>query len=121
MVYSKGNAKLVFDIKIKSPQGMLLAARLKRTAIGNCIQQLSILQETHRNTIISWTYGRGRAMMIQANVPDKWKPVVAQKEFEMVTKLDGLIPVMIDDMFKPRVEHFEGSTPPFAKHLRTWG
>ena len=26
MVYSKGNAKLVFDIKIRSPQGMFLAA-----------------------------------------------------------------------------------------------
>ena len=32
MVYSKGNTKLVFDIKIRSPQGMLLAARLNRTA-----------------------------------------------------------------------------------------
>ena len=31
-MYSKGNTKLVFDIKIGSPQGMLLAARLNRTA-----------------------------------------------------------------------------------------
>jgi len=46
---------------------------------------------------------------------------VAQKAFETATKLDGLIPVMIDDVVKPRVEHFEGSIPLFAEHLRTWG
>ena len=32
MVYTKGGQKLVFDMKIKSPEGMLLATRLKRTA-----------------------------------------------------------------------------------------
>ena len=25
------------------------------------------------------------------------------------------------DVVKPRVEHFEGSIPPFAEHLQTWG
>ena len=33
MVYTKGNAKLIFDIEVKSPQRMLLAARLNRTAM----------------------------------------------------------------------------------------
>jgi len=43
-------------------------------------------------------YGRGRAMMIAANIPEEWKPVVAQKAFETATKLDGLVPVTIDGL-----------------------
>ena len=60
-------------------------------------------------------------MMLDANIPEKVNPNVAQKAFETATKLDGLIPVKIDDVHKTRVEHFEGSIQPFAERLRTWG
>src|SRR5688572_5113380 len=33
LVYKKQGHKLIFDIKIKTPEGMLLATRLKRTAV----------------------------------------------------------------------------------------
>ena len=66
-------------------------------------------------------YGRGRAMMIMAKVPEDWKPILAQKAFETATKLDGLIPITIDGVTKPRVEHWCGKIPGFAHHLRKWG
>ena len=66
-------------------------------------------------------YGRGRSMMIKALVPEEKKHIVAQKAFETATKLDGLIPVNIDGQLKPRVEHWCGKIPAFAKHLRIWG
>ena len=66
-------------------------------------------------------YGRGRSMMINANIPTEWKPVVAQKAFETATKLDGLVPVTVDGVKKSRVEHWSGQVPKFVKHLRKWG
>jgi hypothetical protein len=66
-------------------------------------------------------YGRGRAMMKAANIPEQWKHVVAQKALETATKLDGLIPVKIQGVTKPRVEHWCGTVPAFAYNLRTWG
>lgn len=66
-------------------------------------------------------YGRGRSMMIAANIPKEWKPVVAQKAFETATKLDGLIPVTIDGVTKPGIEHWCGKMPLYANHLRKWG
>jgi hypothetical protein len=35
--------------------------------------------------------------------------------------LDGLIPIELDGKLKPRVVHWSGKLPDFAKHLRTWG
>ena len=66
-------------------------------------------------------YGRGRALMMEAKVPKDKKHIVAQKAFETATKLDGLIPIEINGVTKPRVEHWSGKIPGFAKHLRTWG
>ncbi len=60
-------------------------------------------------------------MMLNANIPPAWKPIVAQKEFETATKLDGLVPIDIDGIVKARVEHWSGKLPQFAKHLRKWG
>ena len=41
-------------------------------------------------------YGRGRAMMIEANVPEELRHVVGQKAFKTATKLDGLVPLSIN-------------------------
>ena len=66
-------------------------------------------------------YGRGRAMMNDAHIPDEWRPVVAQKAMETATLLDGLVPVTIEGVTKTRVEHWSGAMPKFAQHLRKWG
>ena len=65
--------------------------------------------------------GRGRALMIDAKVPQSMKHIVAQKAFKTATKLDGLMPVKIDGNIKARVEHWSGSIPGYAKHLKKWG
>ena len=52
--------------------------------------------------------GRGRALMVKAKVPKDKKHNVAQKAFETATQLDGLIPIEIDGVTKPQVEHWSG-------------
>ena len=91
---------------------------------GNCIRRLNIQpardtpQHNHLVEVgLATINDRGRAMMLDANIPEKLKPNVAKKAFETATKLDGLILVKIDDVYKTRVKHFEGSIPPFAERL----
>ena len=66
-------------------------------------------------------HGWDRALMVEAKVPNDKKHIVAQKAFKTATKLDGLIPIEIDGNVKARVEHWSGSIPGYAKHLRKWG
>jgi hypothetical protein len=66
-------------------------------------------------------YGRSRALIIAANVPNNKKHIVGQKAIETVTKLDGLIPITIKGITKLRVDHAEDYFPLYAHHLRTWG
>ena len=63
-------------------------------------------------------YGRGRSMMIEANVPKDLRHVVAQKAFEAATKLDGLVPTSIKGVVKSRVEHATGKIPLYVDYLR---
>jgi hypothetical protein len=41
--------------------------------------------------------------------------------FKTATLLDGLIPIKLNGKVKPRVVHWSGKLPNFAKHLHTWG
>jgi hypothetical protein len=66
-------------------------------------------------------YGRARTLMIDAKVPKEQRSIVAQKAIETATKLDGLVPVTINGVTKTRAEHYTGTIPSFAKHLRKWG
>ena len=59
--------------------------------------------------------------MIEANVASDYKHIVAQKAFETATKLDGLVPITLDNVTKTRVEHFEGKLPGFVTHVKKWG
>lgn len=59
--------------------------------------------------------------MYEANIPRGKRYVIAQMAFETATKLDKLIPVMVNEELKPRVEHWGGEIPRFAQHLRVWG
>ena len=60
-------------------------------------------------------------MMIEANVPKDLRHLVAQKVFEIATKLDGLVPTLIKGVVKSRVEHATGKIPPYVDHVRKWG
>lgn len=64
---------------------------------------------------------RGRAVMLRANVPLKWRYKLFPEAFKTVTLLDGLVPIMVDNKLATRFEHWRGTNPSFAKHLRTWG
>jgi Reverse transcriptase (RNA-dependent DNA polymerase)/Zinc knuckle len=64
---------------------------------------------------------RGRAMLHQANIPEDRRVYFWNKCFETATKVDGLAAVTIDGITKTRYEHWFGSNPAFANHLRTWG
>lgn len=64
---------------------------------------------------------RGRALMVRANVPMKWRYKLFPEAFKTATLLDGLVPVMVDGKLATRFEHQRGSNPPWAKHLRVWG
>jgi hypothetical protein len=45
--------------------------------------------------------------------------IFGNKCFETATKVDGLAAVTIDGITKTRYEHWFGSNPAFANHLRT--
>jgi hypothetical protein len=64
---------------------------------------------------------QGRAMMARANIPENMKYRVYSEAFMTATLLDGLIPIEIDGIIKPRIKHWSGDMPAYAKHLRTWG
>ncbi len=64
---------------------------------------------------------RGRALMHHANMPMKERYKLFCEAFKAATLLDGLIPIKFDGKVKPRVAHWSGKLPNFAKHLRTWG
>jgi hypothetical protein len=59
--------------------------------------------------------------MHRANVPMKERYKLFREAFKTATLLDGLIPIKLDGKMKPRVVHWSGKLPDFAKHLRTWG
>jgi hypothetical protein len=62
------------------------------------------------------------AMLHHANIPeDQHVYFWNNKCFEMATKVDGLAVVTIDGITKTRYEHWFGSNPAFANHLRMWG
>ena len=80
------------------------------------------LQQNHLVEVgFATLYGRGRSMMIEANVPKDLRHVAAQKAFETATKLDGLVPTLIKRVVKPRIEHVAGKILPYVDYLRKWG
>lgn len=79
-------------------------------------------QHNHLAELAFATLGnRGRAIMHKANVPLKWRYRLFPEAFKTVSLLDGLVPVMVNGKLATRFEHWGGSNPQFAKHLRTWG
>ena len=66
-------------------------------------------------------YCRGRAMMNAANIPVRNRYRIFREAFKCATHLDNLTIIELDGKKATRYEHWGGSLPKFAKHLRTWG
>ena len=66
-------------------------------------------------------YGRGRAIMIAANIPEQLRYVLFREAFKHATNMDNLTVITIDNKEGTRYEHFKEEIPPFVKALRTWG
>jgi len=64
---------------------------------------------------------RGRALLAEANVPQKERYMIGYRAMSCADKLDGLTIVEIDGKTATRYEHFYGTLPKWARHLRTWG
>lgn len=64
---------------------------------------------------------KGRAMMVDANVPLETRYKLFREAFGTATKLDALVVVEIDGVKATRYKHFFGVNPDYAAHLRTWG
>jgi hypothetical protein len=63
----------------------------------------------------------GQALMNHANVPLIWRYKLFAKAFKTATLLNGLHVIELDGIQATRYEHWCGSNPKFANHLRTWG
>lgn len=59
--------------------------------------------------------------MAHANVPEGIRYRIYSEAFMTATLLDGLIPIEIDGIIKPCVEHWSGGIPAYVQHLCTWG
>jgi hypothetical protein len=63
----------------------------------------------------------GRSMMNTAYVPNELRFKICSDEFQGATYLDGLSAIVLDGKLTMMYEHWVGSNPKFAKHLRIWG
>ena len=64
---------------------------------------------------------KAKAMIDEANLPYEMRHKLFQEDVMTVTKLDGLVIVIINKDDKTRCENFGNSVPKFVKHFRTWG
>ena len=66
-------------------------------------------------------YGRGRSIMIAANIPETLRYTLFKEAFKHATTMDNLTVVNINGKDATRFEHFGEDIPNFVKSLRTWG
>ena len=64
---------------------------------------------------------KGRALLIQANVPFKYRFHLYREAFKTATDLDGLSLVKVKGKIATRYQHMFGKNPAWVKHLRTFG
>jgi hypothetical protein len=64
---------------------------------------------------------KGRALLIRANMPFKYKFHLFRESFKTATDLDGMIVVELNEKRPKRNENFYGMNPPCEKFLEKWG
>ncbi|GFH50456.1 hypothetical protein CTEN210_06932 [Chaetoceros tenuissimus] len=70
---------------------------------------------------IATLLGRARATTHNAECDDTARALLGNELVNYCEKIDWLVPIEIGGEVKPRVEHWCGKLPNFAKYLRTWG
>jgi hypothetical protein len=79
-------------------------------------------QHNHKAEVaIATIVKQGRAMMIEANLPEEKCYIIQYKAMETAAKLDGLIVKDLNGSIKSRVEHWSGRMPTYVRYLREWG
>jgi hypothetical protein len=64
---------------------------------------------------------KGRALMVKANIPEKYRYHLFREAFCTATDLDGLVVIEVNGKRETICHHMFGKTPEWAKHLRTFG
>ena len=65
--------------------------------------------------------GRGDSMMNAANLSLHERCKLFKDAYATALLLDGLVLITKNGQRKTRFEHWNGTIPKFAYHLRTWG
>ena len=66
-------------------------------------------------------WGRARAMMEDANIPDEAKRLLYREAISHACKMDNFALMTIKGVTKTRYEHMFGRNPKFTAFLHTWG
>ena len=64
-------------------------------------------------------YGRGRAIMVAANIPETVRYILFKKAFKHTTNMDILMVITIVNKEATRYEHFGKEVQNYIKALRT--
>jgi hypothetical protein len=64
---------------------------------------------------------KGRALMVKANIPEKYRYHLFREAFCTATDLDGLVVMEVNGKRETRFFHMFGKTPEWESHLRTFG
>jgi hypothetical protein len=63
---------------------------------------------------------KGRALMVKANIPEKYRYHLFREAFWTATDLDGLVVMEVKGKKATRFFHTYGKNPEWADHLRTF-
>jgi hypothetical protein len=61
------------------------------------------------------------AVYVAAGVPQEWLYLLFPHVMKYLLKMKNLQPIELNGVIKSQVEHFHGTLPAWAKHLRTFG
>jgi hypothetical protein len=64
---------------------------------------------------------KGRALMVKANIPEKYRYHLSREAFCTATDLDGLVVIEVNGNKETRFFHMYGKNPERVSHLRTFG
>jgi hypothetical protein len=64
---------------------------------------------------------KGRALMVKANIPEKYRYHLFREALCTATDLDGLVIIEVNGKQETRPFHMFGKNPEWASHLRTFG
>eukprot|EP00957_Ditylum_brightwellii_P207233 15352091-Ditylum_brightwellii.AAC.2 len=103
MWINKGGHKVSFDICIKTKEGIIFAAYMKR------VPMIEVANA-----------GAGFTLVHQANVPKAMRYQVFSKAFKSATLLNSAVVIEVNGKKRTQYEHFCGKLPKILKYLKQW-